>query len=381
MLRCTAMSDLSSIVNVSDLRNALHAGSLERLDVQAVDLPPTDAGRVQMNHVRFTGTKLVGLHLAGLEAARVQCRGVILRGTRFEHAELRNWDVSASHAQEIQWPAARMYDCRFTETPLTNANLGRALLVGCEFAMADLNQANLSESLIIQSKFTDTRQGGAVLDNANLSGAVLSGVSLRGANLFRANFTGAVLIGVDLRDANLVGVSFKDAVLIDVKTERAEMAGSTITEIQMAGTSLLDVFERLRHLPVEHTALVAAAALLRGNQTTAATPGAATSGQLDPLTVLLRLSFPAMVRELQGRGGPPELANLRVDGDHVFARGVSGEEIRLTGAERAAVRQAPQMRDPLPSPAATPSRPAAAPAQPAAAPRPGDGRYGGLEID
>jgi uncharacterized protein YjbI with pentapeptide repeats len=380
------MSDLHAIANAADLRAALQSGQIERADIAATDLPPVEVGAVRMNHVRMMGTKLVGLHINGLHASRVHGRGVLLRATRFERAELLQWDISASQAQEIQWPAARLQDCRFTETPLTNANLQRSILVGCEFALSDLNHANLSEALILHSNFTDTRQGGAVLDNANLSSAVLCHVNLRGANLFRASFQHAVLIGVDLRDANLTGVSFRDAVLIDCKTERAEMSGSTVQELAQAGGSLAEVFERLKHLPAEQTAMMAAALLVRGATATPSSAGnsaaSATnaSGQLDPMATLMRLSFAAMIRELQGRGGPAELGQLRVDGDHVYARSTGGDEIRLTSARADAPRQAAQMR--VPDPGQPAARPAPAPvAAPAATPAPGGRFGGGLEID
>lgn len=377
------MSDLHTIANASDLRTALQSGTLERVDVAAVDLPPLDVGRLHLNHVRLVGTKVVGLHVAELYAKRIHARGVLLRGTRFERAEMHNWDVSASQAQEIQWPGARLQECRFTETPLTNANLQRALVVGCEFAMADLNHANMAESLILHSNFADSRQGGAVLDNANLSGAVLCQVSLRGANLFRASFASAVLIGVDLRDANLVGVTFRDAVLIDCKTERADLGGGAAEELAKASGSMADVFDRLKLLPAEHLAMMTAALLVRGGGMAPATQSnaVATTGQVDPLATLMRLNFATMIRELQGRGGPAELGMLRVDGDHVYARGVAGDEVRLTQAARDAPRQAAQMRVPDPAPATRPGAPAPAPAAAAPAGTGNPGRFNGLEID
>ena len=379
------MSDLTTIVNPADLRLALASGSLERVDLQAVDLPPTDVPRLRMANVRMTGTKLVGLHVGQLDARKVQARGVLLRATRFERAELHNWDVSASQGQELQWPGARLYDCLFTETPLTNANLARAMLVGCEFAMADLNHANLTEALILHSKFTDSRQGGAVLDNANLSGAVLCQVDLRGANLLRANFAGAVLIGVDLRDANLVGVSFRNAVLVDIKTERAEINAQTLSDIQNAGSSLADVFDRLKNLTAEQAAMIAATVLTRGGGISAqqtGMAGGAPSQQVDAMAILMRQSFAGMVRELQGRGGPPELGSLRVDGEHVYAKGVTGDEVRLTAANRDASRQAAPMRTPDPGQAAPPAAARPAPAAvPGTTAAPPTGRFSGLEID
>ncbi len=370
------MSDLHTIANASELRQALQTGSLDRVEISPVDLPPLEVGTVRMNSVKMTGTKLVGLAIQHLHATRVQARGILLRATRFEGAELHNWDVSASHAQEIQWPCVRMHDCRFTETPLTNANLSRSMIVGGEFAQSDLNHANLSESLLLHTNFSDSRQGGAVLDNANLSDAVLCQVNLRGANLLRASFAGAVLIGVDLRDANLVGVSFRNAVLVDCKTERAEITGQTIQDMAQAGHTLADVFERLRHLPAEHNAMIAAAMLMRGGATQATqnTQQSASLAPADPLARILSLNFANLLRELQGRGGPAELGLLRVDGDHVYARSSTGDEVRLTTAANAAPRQAPQMRVPDVAPAA-PAR--AAPVRPPAP----SGGAGGLEID
>ncbi|MSP92926.1 MAG: pentapeptide repeat-containing protein [Myxococcales bacterium] len=384
------MSDLHAIANASELRQALQNGGLDRAEVPAIDLPPTDVGKVRLHNVRMVGTKLVGLHIAELTSHRVDARGVILRGTRFERAEMQNWVVSNSQAHEAQWPGARLLDCQFAETPLTAANLQRSMIVGCEFAQSDLNHANLQEALILHSRFTDARQGGAVLDNARLAGAVLCHVNLRGANLFRADFTGAVLVGVDLREANLVGAIFRDAVLIDVKYDRADMSGSTVQELAQALTGVADVFDRLKDHDPMQLAMVAATVLVRGGAQAQAqaTPGVAIAREgADPLANLMHLSFAGLIRELQGRGGPQELGQMRVDGEHVYARSVGGDEVRITGAGRDAPRQAAQMRvpDPQPgtAPAAMPTPATGTASGPGAAPaaKPAGGRFSGLEID
>ncbi|MSQ82004.1 MAG: pentapeptide repeat-containing protein [Myxococcales bacterium] len=380
------MSDLTTLANASDLRTALQSGSLERCEIGPVDLPPIDVPSVRLNHVRMTGTKLVGVHAGNWHANRWIARGVLLRGARFDRAELLNCEISNGQGQELHWPTARLFDCRFVETPLTNANLGRSLIVGCDFAQSDLNHASLGESMLLNSSFTDARQGGAVLDNANLTGSVLCNVNLRGANLFRANFSNAVLINVDLREANLTGVSFRNAVVLDVKTDRAELTGTTHQEFQLAGTSLSDIWDRLRHLPADVLALMTAALLHRAQPTAATSPINTTQGGVDPLAILLRLNFSALVRELQGRGGPAELAQLRVDGDHVYARSQTGEELRMTGAGNNAARQPAPMRTPdPPTQQQAPSASVGRNAQPAAAgtapPPSGNGRFSGLEID
>lgn len=378
------MSDLHSISNASELRSALQGGVLERCEIGPVDLPPVDAPAVRLNHVRMTGTKMIGVHAAGWHANRWQARGVLLRGSRFDRAELHNCEIANGHGQELHWPAARLFDSRFVETPLTNANFGRALVVGCDFAQSDLNHATLGEAMLLNTSFADARQGGAVLDNVNLSGAVLCNVNLRGANLFRANFANAVLINVDLRESNLTNVSFRNAVVIDCKTERAELSGSTHQEYQTAGSSLSDIWERLRHLPADVLALMTAALLARAQAgvPATATSSAAPSGGVDPFAALLRLNFAALVRELQGRGGPAELGQLRVDGEHVYARSQTGEEVRMTGSSANAPRQPAPMRTPDPpqqqSPGVARGSPAPAPATPAAG---GSGRFSGLEID
>ncbi|MBM4342862.1 MAG: pentapeptide repeat-containing protein [Deltaproteobacteria bacterium] len=375
------MSDLHTISNASELRSALQGGTLERCEIGPVDLPPVDAPAVRLNHVRMTGTKLVGVHAAGWHANRWQARGVLLRGTRFDRAELHNCEIANGQGQELHWPAARLFDSRFVETPLTNANLGRALVVGCDFAQSDLNHATLGEAMLLNTGFADARQGGAVLDNVNLSGAVLCNVNLRGANLFRANFANAVLIHVDLRESNLTGVSFRNAVIIDCKTDRAEMAGSTHQEYQAAGSSLADIWDRLRHLPADVLALMTAALLARAQSGgPASVASSAPTGGVDPLAALLRLNFAALIRELQGRGGPAELGQLRVDGEHVYARSQTGEEVRMTGAAANAPRQPAPMRTPDPPPPQNAGVARAAPAAPAPSGS-GSGRFSGLEID
>ncbi len=376
------MSDLTTISNASDLRAALQSGLLERCEVGPADLPPIDVPLVRLNHVRMVGTKMVGVRAAGWIANRWSTRGVLLRGARLERAELAHCEIANGQGQELHLPSARIFDTRFLETPLTNANFGRSVLVGCDFAQSDLNHATMVEAMLLNCRFTDARQGGAVLDNINLAGAVLCNVELRGANLFRANFSNAVLINVDLREANLTGVSFRNAVIIDVKTERAELQGTTAQEFQVAGASLNEIWERLRHLPGDVLAMMAAALLHRAPSSTGVTSAAATAAptQGDPVATLLRLSFAAMVRELQGRGGPQELGQLRVDGEHVYARAISGEEVRLTSADRNAPRQPAPMR--VPDPQAAQQRaagPAAAPVAPPVAG--GSGRFSGLEID
>jgi hypothetical protein len=229
--------------------------------------------------------------------------------------------------------------------------------------------------MVLHTRFSDSRQGGAVLDNADLSGAVLCQVDLRGANLFRASFAHAVLIGVDLREANLVGVRFQDAVLIDCQTDRADLGGGSAEELARASGSLADVFERLQHLSSEHLAMMTAALLLRSGGAAQAPAATVPPPGEDPLAALLRLPFAGLVRDLQGRGGPTELGQLRTDGDHVYARGITGEEVRLTAAQRDPPRQAPLLRVPDPVPT---SRPAAASTP---TPSPSPGRHGGLEID
>lgn len=393
------MSDMNQIANARDFIQQLRTGRMHRVEVAPCDLGQhggVEFGPSSWNHVRMTGTKMVGLTIRDLRVDRWLARGVLLNGTRFEGAELRSVSISSSQAMALQWPRAVLEGCQFSETPLTNANLSRAALTGCHFSISDLNHANLTESLLLNCRFTDSRQGGAVVDNVNLSGAVLCGVDLRGAGLFRANFDGAILVNVDLRDANLVDASFQGAVMIGCKTDRADMSESTETQVRAADGGISDIAKSLsgRHDPKQLAMITAAvlAAMVDVAQPAAATVADSVSSG-DAVAELVLLKFPALVRELQGRGGPSELGRLRVDGDHVYARGVDGNEVRLTTQERSAPVRPPVMRDPTPergsgggsrpssSARPAPARPAPPDPAPAAPPAYGDFDAAGLEID
>ncbi|MCO4760697.1 MAG: pentapeptide repeat-containing protein [Myxococcales bacterium] len=383
------MSDLNQIANARDFVQQLRTGRMHRVEVAPCDLGQhggTEFGPASWNHVRMTGTKLVGLWIRDLKVDRWFARGVLLNGTRFEGAQLSSVSISNSQAMALQWPKAVLQGCRFSETALTNANLSRAALTGCHFDISDLNHTNLTEALLLNCRFTDSRQGGAVVDNVNLSGAVLCGVDLRGAGLFRANFDGAVLVDVDLRDANLVDANFRNAVMIGCKTDRADMSGETERQVRNAAGGIADITRTLlaHHEPAQlamiTAAVLAAMADLERPAAAASPAAAATTG--DPVAELVQLQFPTLIRELQGRGGPTELGRLRVEGDHVYARGIDGNEVRLTAQERSAPVRPPVMRDPKPAPATPrPAAPAPPDPAPAAPPSYGDFDAAGLEID
>lgn len=378
------------IDNARDLKQALQSGRVDRVQVGPCQLTPSDYANVHLNHVRMLGTKLTGVEVTHLVADRWHARGVEMMGTRFEGGRFKGCDISNSLAQALQWPRAVMRACRFTETPLTNANFARAVLLDCHFSTCDLNHTNLTEALLIGCSFSDPRQGGAVLDNANLSGAVLTNVNLRSANLLRASFDGAVLVNVDLSDCNLTGASFRNAVLIGVKADRAEMTRDLAAKIHGGGGGLDDIATALSgHDPALLSMMLAAAltGLAKGGAPSAAmVPAAAAGVGADPVAGLLKLDFPTLVRELQGKSGPAELGRLRVDGSHVYARGVDGNEVRLTSAERSQPVQAAPMAVPDPEPRrdAPPPRANPAPAPSASAiPAPMGDPFadGGLEID
>ena len=375
------MSDLLQISNTRDFVQQLKTGTFERVEVGPCDLGQhggAEFGPATWSHVRMTGTKLVGLNVKQLRADRWMARGALLNGTRFEAAELSGVHISNSQAMAIQWPSAVLRRCSFVETPLTNANLSRALFTDCRFEIADLNHANLSEALLLNCSLSDNRQGGAVVDNANLSGAVLCGVNLSGAGLFRANFDGAVLVNVDMRGANLVDASFRDTVMVQCKTDHADMSPQTESQIKQARSDVGAIIAALqRHHEPQQLAAVTAG-LLAGGVIAGASAAPAPTPSADPVAELVQLDFATLVRELQGRGGPSELGRLRVDGNHVYARGVDGQEVRLTAQDRSAPIRPPVMRQPEPERAAPP-----APAAPAPPPNfgGGGGDGGGLEID
>ncbi len=365
------MTDSPTIANAADLRNALQSGRLERVAIDSLDLPPLHLGTVAMSHVRLIGPRLTGLQIDALTAHHIQARGVLLRAVRWPKADLRSWQISSSQAQEMQLPGAHLQSCHVIDTPVTNSNFRRGQLQNCTFQQSDLNHVVLAEAFLLDCRFEDARQGGAVLDNADLRDAVLCNVDLRGANLLRANFQGAVLVDVDLRDANLRDVRFEGALLLRCRLDRTEFAHLADQQATYA-----EVLQRLAGWPSEVVLAVAASLLTR--QATAEEPrtqGTAQGSAGDPVASLLKLTFPALVRELQGRGGPSELARLRVDGEHVWATAHTGDEVRLTNGAQTQ-RVAPQMAVPLPSAAPT-SQVAPAPS-PVVPPQ---GRSTALEID
>lgn len=389
------MTDLHTISNTADLRQALQSGQLHRVTVESLDLPPLRLQNLALEHVKLLGPRLTGLHVEHLEARHIQARGVLLRAAMLPGAILAQWHVSASQAQELQVPAGQLDECQFVDTPLTNANFRRALLTNCTFQGADLNHATLAESVMLNCRFEDTRQGGAVLDNADLQNAVLYQVDLRGANLLRANFTGAILVDVDLRDANLRDARFDGALLLNSNLERTDFAA-----LMQKPANAAEILAKLGRLPPEQVLAIAAGLLSR----TAASPRQTMTQQTastgpdsqsaNTLGNLLKLPFPALVRELQGRGGPPELGRLRVDGEHVWATAHTGDEVRLTSGPTLQ-RQASQMMVPLPGqgPGPQPRRETAITAkmpavrgetgktENAGGPERGNAPAGGLEID
>ncbi len=356
---------MHTLLNASDFVRALESGRIERAEAGPIELSPGEFSDVTIDHLRMTGTKMLGLQIERLVSHSVVARGVELRGTRFEGAHMESWDISASLGQAVQWPRARLIDCRVTDTPLTNANLQRAVLTGCHFAMADLNHVRLTEALLADCHFADPRQGGAVLDNTDMTRAVLCRVDLRGANLFRARFQNAILIGVDLSDANLVEADFSGAVLIDVNTDRAEMSPETERTIRSAPSDLNSVIRLLDGHP--QIALFAAVALSRLGRTSALGAQGGGTQVDDAVGRLLRLDFPTLVRELQGRGGPPELSRLRVEGSQVYARSNTGNEVRLTEQSESAPARPP----------GAPPAPLSAPLPSASSGRSADGSSGG----
>ncbi len=400
------MSDLNQIANARDFIQQLRTGRMHRVEVGPCDLGQhggNEFGPASWNHVRMTGTKMIGLTIRDLRVDRWLARGVLLNGTRFEGSEMSSVSISNSQAMALQWPRAVLQGCKFQETALTNANFSRAVMTGCHFDISDLNHANMTESLLLNCRFTDSRQGGAVVDNVNLTGAVMCGVDMRGAGLFRANFDGAVLVNVDLRDANLVDANFNGAVMIGCQTDRADMSESTERQVRAAVGGIADIARILtgHHDPAQLAVITAAvlAAMVDVDRPVAAMADPVSTG--DAVAELVLLKFPVLIRELQGRGGPAELSRLRVEGDHVYARGVDGNEVRLTAQDSAPAVRASVMRDPTAAATAaaeaavngrsassrggrdapTPARPAPPKAAPAAPPMHGDFDAAGLEID
>jgi uncharacterized protein YjbI with pentapeptide repeats len=124
-----------------------------------------------------------GGDLAGAPLAGVDLRDGMAPRIKFDHADLREADLTGAFLRGSQFINADLREARLAYADLMDAFLPRADLTG-----ADLTGANLEA---------------AVLTGANLRDAVFAGADLRGAVLFRADTTGADFEGADLTDARL----------------------------------------------------------------------------------------------------------------------------------------------------------------------------------
>jgi len=170
-----------------------------------------------------------------LNLAEVNFSGRILRGQKFDKANLKNANLDKADLTRASLLGTDLSGATLKKADLEDANLKKAILVN----------ANLQEANLVNAKLQD-----ANLEDANLQKAVL-GVAeagrlagmpakLMNANLWEANLKEANLVGVNLKgadlnyaklnDANLGGANFEEADLEDAELQGADFRWAKLSK-------------------------------------------------------------------------------------------------------------------------------------------------------
>ena len=178
--------------------------------------------------------------------------GVLYRHN--EGVDLRYLYMPGAYLMGLEIPEAIVEHARLWESDLSNARLGKAVLLysdlhmsslvgadlkeaylshsnlyGADLANADLRYARLEKAKLIKANMTNANLSGAHLFKADLSGAVLNQAILEKADLTQANLSnGNNLYGADFFKANLTGTIFSNANMDGIKLEKAILRGADL---------------------------------------------------------------------------------------------------------------------------------------------------------
>ncbi|MFI6078888.1 pentapeptide repeat-containing protein [Actinoplanes sp. NPDC051343] len=114
--------------------------------------------------------------------------GAVLRGLRFDHADLWGINLRDAIMHHVRLESANLSWAQMQDSRLGGAYLHGAYLIGARLQKVTFDDADLSD--------------------AELEDAQLQDSNLRNANLQRAKLGGASLHGADLREADLAGADF-----------------------------------------------------------------------------------------------------------------------------------------------------------------------------
>jgi len=152
-------------------------------------------------------------------------------------------DLAGADLSELNLAGANLAKADLSGAHLSGANLSGAVLSRAKFFRADLSQADLSRATMFKANLSQADLSGANLNAADLSGAILvranlSGASLNGACLKGANFGQASLFRTKLGQAVLRQASFFKSDLTEADLSETDLEGASFQEAVLEQTSL-----------------------------------------------------------------------------------------------------------------------------------------------
>jgi uncharacterized protein YjbI with pentapeptide repeats len=167
--------------------------SLERADLEFVDLSKADLSGADLSRANLSGANLSNAVLRGANLSNAVLRGANLSEANLFKANLSNAVLRGTNLSNAALSQANLASATLNDANLTGADLCYADLSGADLRNADLLRANLSDVNLLKSD----------LRYANLSGANLSFVDLAGAIIKETKILEEDLDGVDYRPEQL----------------------------------------------------------------------------------------------------------------------------------------------------------------------------------
>ncbi|MCO5165075.1 MAG: pentapeptide repeat-containing protein [Planctomycetes bacterium] len=199
--------------------------------LEGVDLPGADLGGVYLARTRLAGARLAGARLPGACLVDVDLDGAALDGADLSRVVLKRSSLVGATLQGVRAGLVTLGECDLRRAALDGADLSGAAIDACRLEGASLRRATLRRAEVV-----DAALAGADLDSVDLAFAALTDLdlgrvlALRPVSLADARLTRCLLVGLDLSD---------------VEALRARWLWCDLTDLSLAGASLVDArFER-----------------------------------------------------------------------------------------------------------------------------------------
>lgn len=236
--------------DTADLAGAVFAdadlshATLLRVDAAGAVFDGAVAVGSRWNGSRLDGASLKKADLTGAQLARCRLAGVALDGADLSEATLDESVFQGSSLVEATMEGARgvrvdLRDCDLTklqagdglvltEAVLTNVKADgsvwdRARLDQCTFSFSKLTDASFSDASLVKAKLD-----GCVLRGARFDRAKLVGATMLKSDLYEARFEGADLSWADMRGASLFRAALLRAKTEGAQWERADLKGTLL---------------------------------------------------------------------------------------------------------------------------------------------------------